>query len=114
MGKINIASQAASSAAPGGTPRGVRGKGRRGFLTAVGATGLASSIAIFRPGKAEAAEALCHVSCCGLSYCPNESYATCAAHATYIWSCWASCTECANCCESPGHSAAQTFARCPC
>lgn len=109
MGKINITTQAASSAAP-------RGKGRRGFLTAVGATGLASSIALFKPGKAEAAMEpdLCYVSCCGLIYCPNESYSTCAAHASYIWTCWASCTECANCCESSGHSAYESFARCPC
>ena len=79
-------------------PRGLGRFARRGFLGTLGAGGLTAASALF--GRGQAAYAICNTNCCNLAVCPNISYATCSAHAYYIWYCSANAYLHCSCCES--------------
>jgi hypothetical protein len=77
--------------------------GRRRILAGLGGSGLAAATATFtRSSPARAADE----GCCYLAHPPGTkgyvSYATCQAHATYIWNCSAGTRDCA-CCETVGN-----------
>ncbi len=74
------------------------GLGRRGFLTGVGAGGLATAGAVF--GFAPPASALVSRGCCNLCCSPSHSLGSCETGSYYEWE----CTESGgflycNCCE---------------
>lgn len=80
---------------------------RRGVFSVVGAGALTAAMARFASSAANAAPEACDGLCCNLVYCPpNKSWATCDAHAEYIWGCAVDgggllC----QCCEMSGGSA---------
>lgn len=77
--------------------------GRRRFLSGIGATGLATSAAVFGSGATARAS---NYQCCNLAiYPPNVSYEYCSNHANYIWACTVGCCLHCMCCETDGGSA---------
>ena len=82
------------------------GTGRRRLLGGLGASALATSIAVFG-GKAKAAMAQPgRPHCCNLANYPaNTTYSYCHAHANYIWYCTdeGGSLHCA-CCETKNNA----------
>lgn len=79
-------------------PGGKLSLGRRGFLTGVGAGGLATAGAVF--GFTPPASALVSRGCCNLCCSPSHSLGSCETGSYYEWE----CTESGgylycNCCE---------------
>jgi hypothetical protein len=87
-----------------------KAKGRRRFLTGLGASGLAAAVATFV--KADPALATYGYGCCTLAL-PSGSISYCRAHATYIWYCAKSASFDCECCEvKSGGSYTHSAGRC--
>lgn len=71
--------------------------GRRGFLTGIGAGGLATAGAVF--GFTPPASALVSAGCCGLCCNPSHSVSTCESGSYYVWECSESYYLFCSCCE---------------
>jgi hypothetical protein len=62
-----------------------KGLGRRRFLSGVGASGLATAMAVF--GSATPASALVAAGCCNLCRSRSGTFAQCSSGTHYVWSC---------------------------
>ncbi|MDQ2956126.1 MAG: hypothetical protein M3Y42_04065 [Actinomycetota bacterium] len=58
---------------------------RRGFLAALGGTGVGAAVAVF--GGAASAEALVSYGCCTLAFKNSGNLSYCESKSHYIWDC---------------------------
>jgi hypothetical protein len=72
------------------------GMRRRGFLGAVGATGLGAAIAMF---AGEGTAAAVSVGCCNLAYANSGRVSYCLSKSHYVWYCNYSGGVYCTCCE---------------
>ncbi len=70
---------------------------RRGFLAALGGTGIGAAVAVF--GGATKAEALVTVGCCHLAYANSGNVTYCLSKSHYIWYCNNGGQNYCDCCE---------------
>jgi hypothetical protein len=77
---------------------------RRPLLKRLGATGLATSAAVFAStatAKSASADTRGDYGCCSLANSPSD-FDNCVADYDYLWSCSMSGTLHCSCCEGPG------------
>lgn len=77
-----------------GKPRSLK---RRGFLAALGGTGVGAAVALF--GGAAKAEALYTVGCCNLAYPNSGNLNYCLSQSHYVWYCGNGGNNYCDCCE---------------